>query len=61
VVVIRGPLRVVVNLAAIAQALPLDGEVLGVLLSSSPGVAIGTPAALELPAESVAVVRMAGS
>jgi maltooligosyltrehalose trehalohydrolase len=61
VVVTRGPLRVVLNLAADAQAVPLDGQALSVLLSSSPGVAVGASAAFELPAESVAVVRLAAS
>jgi maltooligosyltrehalose trehalohydrolase len=61
VVVTRGPLRVIVNLAADAQAVPLDGVMLSVLLSSSPGVAVGASAILELPAESVAVVRVAAS
>ncbi len=61
VVVTRGPLRVVVNLAPGLQVVPVDGVVSSVLLSSSPGVAVGGSAGLELPAESVAVVRLAAS
>jgi maltooligosyltrehalose trehalohydrolase len=57
VVVTRGPLRVVVNLAVEPQEVPLDRVVESVLLSSAPGVAVGTEASLELPAESAAVVR----
>jgi maltooligosyltrehalose trehalohydrolase len=61
VVVTRGPLRVVVNLAGGAQVVPVGGVVSSVLLSSSPGVAAGASAALELPPESVAVVRLTAS
>ena len=61
VVVTRGPLRVVCNLAADAQAVPLDGPVAGVLASSEPRVAGGAGSSIDLPRESVAVVRMSAS
>jgi maltooligosyltrehalose trehalohydrolase len=61
VVVTRGPLRVVVNLAADGQPVPLDGKVLGLLLSSDPDLVVGTGPSVELPPESVAVVRLSSS
>jgi maltooligosyltrehalose trehalohydrolase len=61
VVVTRGPLRVVVNLAADEQVVPLDGKVLGLLLSSDPDLVAGTGPSIELPPESVAVVRLSSS
>jgi maltooligosyltrehalose trehalohydrolase len=61
VVVTRGPLRVVVNLAGGARAVPLDGKVLGLLLSSDPDLVAGTGPSIELPPESVAVVRLSSS
>jgi maltooligosyltrehalose trehalohydrolase len=60
VVVTRGPLRVVCNLARDAQDVPLDAAVATVLLASADGAETG-PQALALPGESVAVVRVAGS
>jgi maltooligosyltrehalose trehalohydrolase len=60
VVVHRGPLRVVCNLAADAQDVPVDDVVAAVLLSSADGVAAGG-SSLALPGESVAVLRVSGS
>lgn len=58
VVVTRGSLRVVCNLASEAQVVPLDADVLSLLLKSWDGsLDISMP---ELPSESVAVVRVAG-
>ena len=45
----------------VCRSVPVDGVVSSVLLSSSPDVAVGGSAGLELPAESVAVVRLAAS
>lgn len=59
VVVHRGSLRVVCNLAPQPRDVPLDGEVGSVLLSSAEQTT-GTGSSLRLPAEAVAVVRMAG-
>jgi len=61
VVVTRGPLRVVVNLAADAQAVPLGGDVLGLLLSSDPDLVVGAGPSIDVPPESVAFVRLAAS
>jgi maltooligosyltrehalose trehalohydrolase len=61
VVVTRGPLRVVCNLGTRPQVVPLHAEVGDVLLASSETLVPRPGAALDLPAESVAVVRMAGS
>ncbi len=58
VVVSRGPLRVVVNLADRAQTVPVDAAVADVLLASAGSPLVGV-AEVELPAESVAVVRVA--
>ena len=61
VVVTRGPLRVVVNLAAgAAGGAGGRGCVVGAAVVVA-GVAVGGSAGLELPAESVAVVRLAAS
>jgi maltooligosyltrehalose trehalohydrolase len=61
VVVTRGSLRVVCNLAAAQQAVPVDAPVLDVLLDSTGGLARSSEPAVDAPAESVAVVRVAGS
>ena len=60
VVVTRGSLRVVCNLADEAQSVPVGGAVDGVLLSSVDG-ARAADSAVAAPAESVTIVRMAGS
>jgi maltooligosyltrehalose trehalohydrolase len=60
VVVHRGPLRVVCNLAADPQVVPVAGDVTDVLLASADG-AVARDAGLALPGEAVAVVRVAGS
>ncbi|MEO8555322.1 MAG: malto-oligosyltrehalose trehalohydrolase [Actinomycetota bacterium] len=58
VVVTRGSLRVICNLASEAQVVPLDADVVSLLLKSWDGILdISSP---ELPSESVAVVRVAG-
>ena len=56
-VIDRGALRVVCNLAASEQWVPLDRPVVEILLASI-DVPSGTGAELTLPAESVAIVRM---
>ncbi len=60
-VVTRGPLRVVCNLAAGAQPVPLDQPVDSVLLASWDAGVVAQGAPFMLPGESVAVVRVAGS
>ena len=71
-VVHRGPLRVVCNLAEGPQEVPLDAPVAAVLLTSSPDLFPSHPAdgsphpsrsdhAVALPGQAVAVVRLAGS
>jgi maltooligosyltrehalose trehalohydrolase len=57
VVVTRGGLRVVCNLSTGHQPVPVDQPVGRLLLASDPQATI-THAAVELPAESVAVVRV---
>jgi len=57
-VVHRGTLRVVCNLAGQAQDVPVDGRPGAVLLASGDGVATGE-ASVHLPGESFAVVRLA--
>ena len=61
VVVTRGPLRVVCNLADETRVVPLDRPLESVLLASCDTGSVQPGAAVELPAESVAVVRVAGS
>ncbi|HEX6920857.1 MAG TPA: malto-oligosyltrehalose trehalohydrolase [Actinomycetes bacterium] len=63
VVVHRGSLRVACNLGPTARRVPLDGPVTGVLLTSydEQGRPDGDDTRVELPRESVAVVRVAGS
>lgn len=60
VVVTRGDLRVACNLSSVAQEVPVDVEPSEVLLASEASVKVA-PKAVAMPAESVAVVRMAGS
>jgi maltooligosyltrehalose trehalohydrolase len=60
-VVTRGPLRVVANLAGAAQPVPLDAEPDAVLLASWDAGVVAAGAPLDVPAQSVAVVRVAGS
>ncbi len=60
-VVTRGPLRVVCNLAAAAHEVPLDEAPGAVLLASWPAGVLAASAPFVVPAESVAVVRVAGS
>ena len=60
-VVHRGPLRVVCNLADETRVVPLDRPLESVLLASCDTGSVQPGAAVELPAESVAVVRVAGS
>ncbi|HEY6745467.1 MAG TPA: malto-oligosyltrehalose trehalohydrolase [Mycobacteriales bacterium] len=57
-VVHRGSLRVVVNLAPHRQEIPLDGTPMGVLLSSVPGF-VYRDRIVELEPESVAVIELA--
>lgn len=59
VVVRRGGLRVVCNLAAQGRGVPLDAPVTEVLLASSGDVAVDGSSAV-LPAESAAILRVAG-
>ncbi|MDQ1621300.1 MAG: maltooligosyltrehalose trehalohydrolase [Actinomycetota bacterium] len=59
VVVRRGGLRVVCNLAKEARTVPLDAAVVSVLLGSSEDVAVDG-ATVALPGQSVAIVRVAG-
>jgi maltooligosyltrehalose trehalohydrolase len=54
----RGRLRVVVNLAAEAQEVPVDRAVRTVLLTSAMRMTAASPAALRLPPESVAIVEV---
>jgi maltooligosyltrehalose trehalohydrolase len=54
----RGRLRVVVNLAAVAQEVPVDRAVRTVLLTSAMRMTAASPAALRLPPESVAIVEV---
>ena len=63
VVVHRGSLRVACNLGMTARSVPLDAPVTGVLLTSydEQGRPDGDDTRVELPRESVAVVRVAGS
>ena len=61
VVVTRGPLRVVCNLGAETQVVPLEGQVDAVLLASWDAGAVPVGTGLELPPEAAAVVRLAGS
>ena len=61
VVVTRGPLRVVCNLAEETRVVPLDRPLASVLLASCDTGSVQPGVAVELPAESVAVVRVAGS
>jgi maltooligosyltrehalose trehalohydrolase len=60
-VVSRGPLRVVCNLAPEPQPVPLDGEVADVILRSWDGEDVSAGTSAHVPGESVAVVRVAGS
>jgi maltooligosyltrehalose trehalohydrolase len=61
VVVRRGSLRVMCNLTSDAQVVPLDADVSSVLLASWDGdLGASRPEMPEMPAESVAVVRVAG-
>jgi maltooligosyltrehalose trehalohydrolase len=60
-VVTRGPLRVVCNLAAGPLSVPLDQPVDAVLLASWDAGVVAQGAPFVLPGESVAVVRVAGS
>jgi maltooligosyltrehalose trehalohydrolase len=55
----RGSLRVVVNLAGEARDVPLDRAVSAVLLTSSVRIPVAAPAGLRLPTESVAIVEVA--
>ncbi|HVX45128.1 MAG TPA: malto-oligosyltrehalose trehalohydrolase [Mycobacteriales bacterium] len=55
----RGPLSVVVNLAAERQMVPLSGNAVELLLASAQGF-LYTGNQLELDGESVAIVRIAG-
>jgi maltooligosyltrehalose trehalohydrolase len=57
VVVTRGGLRVVANLAADRQSIPLDGTPKAMLLASTPGF-IYRDGEIELDGESVAVVEL---
>ena len=63
VVVHRGSLRVACNLGPTARRVPLEAPVTGVLLTSydEQGRPDGDDTRVELPRESVAVVRVAGS
>jgi len=60
VVVTRGDLRVACNLSSVTQDVPVNVEVSEVLLASDSSVTTA-PQAVSMPAESVAIVRMAGS
>ena len=60
-VVRRGPLRVACNLAGEPQQVPLDAPAEALLLASWPDGAELAGASIPLPAEAVAVLRVAGS
>ena len=57
-VVHRGRLRVVVNLAADGQSVPLDLAAISILLASDKSIGLDGPGAVSMPAESVAIVDL---
>jgi maltooligosyltrehalose trehalohydrolase len=57
-VVHRGRLRVIANLAAEAQAVPLDLAAVSILLASDDQISLDRPGLISMPAESVAVVDL---
>ena len=57
-VVRRGRLHVICNLAGERTQVPVPGDALEVVLESEPGAALG-PGRVELPAESVLVADLA--
>ena len=58
VVVTRGPLRVVVNLADAQQIVPIDAPVVSVLLRSSAPTSVENADTFDMAAESVAIIRV---
>jgi maltooligosyltrehalose trehalohydrolase len=57
-VIHRGRLRVVANLAPDPQPVPLDLAAVSILLASTDEIRLGTPGSITMPAESVAIVDL---